>query len=579
MTPTPITAAAPALANHLWQSTAFAATIWLLTLLLRNNHARIRYSLWLAASIKFLLPFSLLITLGTLLPRPQQIAPPSTIYSAIDTASQPFTQLDTIAPATPTPTLDLKDRLTAQLPTALAILWLCGAITVLLIWLTRWRQVHATLKKSTPITQGREHEILRRLETHTNKPIALVRSPELMEPGIFGILRPTLLWPHRLSDHLEDHHIEAILAHETIHVQRRDNLTAALHMLVEAAFWFHPIVWWMERRMIEERERACDEAVVQQGGNPETYAESLLKACRFCLESPLPCVAGITGADLSRRVRSIMTLQLEKLGVAKKLLLAAIGLAVLAGPLAFGVMHENPLFVQLLRASGPLPTFEVATIKPSNPERKINVTIDFDLTTFSSQDTTVKDLIQVAYGINSDDQILGLSGWMLSNRYDVVGKMPATEFIDPHKSSLENEATYTPARLMLQALLAERFALQIKPITKETSVYELIVAKNGSKMSPSNLKPNQSQSGQGIHSNSKGEMTGKDATMAYFAKVLSDLPQLGATGSWGGGRLVVDRTVSQVATTSPSNGLQTGQPEHPPPTTPDRTSSQRYKIN
>jgi beta-lactamase regulating signal transducer with metallopeptidase domain len=60
-----------------------------------------------------------------------------------------------------------------------------------------------------------------------------------------------------------------------MHVRRHDNLTAALHMLVEAVFWFHPLVWWMERHMVEERERACDEAVVELGGRPEAYAESV----------------------------------------------------------------------------------------------------------------------------------------------------------------------------------------------------------------------------------------------------------------------------------------------------------------
>ena len=56
---------APALGNHLWQSTLFAAAAGLLTLLLRKNHARARYGLWLAASVKFLIPFSLLVSIGS----------------------------------------------------------------------------------------------------------------------------------------------------------------------------------------------------------------------------------------------------------------------------------------------------------------------------------------------------------------------------------------------------------------------------------------------------------------------------------------------------------------------------------
>lgn len=64
---------------------------------------------------------------------------------------------------------------------------------------------------------------------------------------------------------------------------------------------------------MEERERTCDEAVMQLGHDPAIYAESLLKASRFCAESPLLCVPGINGADLNKRIVSIMTLRLEGL--------------------------------------------------------------------------------------------------------------------------------------------------------------------------------------------------------------------------------------------------------------------------
>jgi bla regulator protein BlaR1 len=84
--------AGSAIGNHLWQTTVFTAAIGLLALFLRNNPARIRYSLWLAASAKFLLPFSLLIALGSLLPKSHGIAPPG-MYSAMSLAGEPFSDL------------------------------------------------------------------------------------------------------------------------------------------------------------------------------------------------------------------------------------------------------------------------------------------------------------------------------------------------------------------------------------------------------------------------------------------------------------------------------------------------------
>ena len=91
--------------------------------------------------------------------------------------------------------------------------------------------------------EGREAEALRQREqlAVTGRPIALRALHGSMEPAVFGITRPTLLWPAAISDRLQDAHLQAILAHEVEHVRLHDNLTAALHMLVEAVFWFHPL--------------------------------------------------------------------------------------------------------------------------------------------------------------------------------------------------------------------------------------------------------------------------------------------------------------------------------------------------
>jgi bla regulator protein blaR1 len=58
-------ALSPALGNHLWQSTRFALAAARLSLMLRKHPARARYWLWLAASLKFLVPFSFLVDVGS----------------------------------------------------------------------------------------------------------------------------------------------------------------------------------------------------------------------------------------------------------------------------------------------------------------------------------------------------------------------------------------------------------------------------------------------------------------------------------------------------------------------------------
>jgi beta-lactamase regulating signal transducer with metallopeptidase domain len=75
---------------------------------------------------------------------------------------------------------------------------------------------------------------------------------------------------------------------------------------VETIFWFYPPVWWIRTRLIEERERACDEAVLQTGSAANVYAESILNVCKFYIESPLACVSGVTGSDLNKRITRIL---------------------------------------------------------------------------------------------------------------------------------------------------------------------------------------------------------------------------------------------------------------------------------
>ena len=71
--------------------------------------------------------------------------------------------------------------------------------------------------------------------------------------------------------------------------------------------------------MVEERERACDEEVLRLGSEPKIYAEGILKVCELYLESPLECVAGVTGSNLRRRIRAIMTHRgVERMKMGKK---------------------------------------------------------------------------------------------------------------------------------------------------------------------------------------------------------------------------------------------------------------------
>ena len=466
---------APAAANHLWQSTLFALAAGVLTLTLRKNQARTRYWLWLAVSIKFLVPFDLLVALGSSLAPARAPAGMAAGYFYATEAGQPFNQI--ALPAT-APAAGQALSFGALLPMIVLAVWFCGFAAVLAFWFLRWRRIQAVARRAVPMDAGREVEAVRRLEraNRIRKPIPLRLSAASLEPGVFGMLRPVLLWPAGVSAHLNDAHLEAILAHELLHVRYRDNLTAAMHALVQATFWFHPLVWWMGAQLVQERERGCDEDVIAMGSRPEVYAESILKACEFCVASPLASFSGVTGADLKKRIARIMTASAaSKLDLRRKLLLAVAGIAAIALPLTLGRSSAAQSGTPPETGAAPsnLPVYAIVSVKPAKPGTWMEIQ-DTLPDGFIAHRVSLSALLREAYQINAD-QISGGPGWLRSDFYNLDAKVDSSDVAAFRKLSKSRR------RLMLQGALAERFHLRTHWETRDLPVFVLLVAKNGPK--------------------------------------------------------------------------------------------------
>jgi bla regulator protein BlaR1 len=539
------TAVAPGLGNHLWQSTLFAAAAGLLTLTLRKNHARIRFVLWLAASVKFLIPFSLLVNIGSHLAGLHAAAAANTgLYFAMEEVSQPFTRpamslIDPVAPSTVSVTL------LQLIPAILAATWLCGFATVLCVWCARWRKVSRALRAAQPLREGREVEALRRLEhmTGMRKPIAMVSSRASMEPGIFGIARPVLIWPEGISEHLEEAHLEPIVAHELWHVRRRDNLAATIHMVVEAVFWFHPLVWWLGARLVDERERACDEAVVAMGSERQLYAESILKVCEFCLGSPLACVSGVTGSDLKKRMVYIMTERIaRKLDFGRKLLLSTAGVLALALPIVFGVMNAPQV-----RAQEPAEStgdgarlYKITEFKMHKSVTGGNEPFDimFGPDGVRARGATLEAVLGLAYGVQAD-LISGAPDWISTEKYDIDLKLLDSTTVEAPKAP--GGIGIQRLQQTLQEFLADRYKLTLHRETKNLQVYELVVADGGPKLKeakPAYVNPNGINGPEGplppmgMMKMGPGELTDHGTTLAPLVEQLS----------WQLGHTVLDKT-------------------------------------
>jgi bla regulator protein BlaR1 len=439
-----------ALIGHLWQSTWFAATVWLATLALRRHGARLRYWLWTAASLKFIVPFSWLIGIGAQFGwrTAPVMARPAAAFVTRQVLAPPVL---VAAPATLT-------QQTPLLPWLLLAVWLAGSAGALFWWWRQWLPLRAALREAAPITLSGDH---------VGEDLVVMASPSLFEPGVIGIRRPVLLVPAGLVERLRPEQLNALVAHERCHIRCHDNLFAAMHMVVEAIFWFHPLVWWIAAQQVDERERACDEAVLRAGSEPSDYAEGILTVCRWSLGSPVICVSGITGSDLRTRIEMIMANRVgRRLNATGRMLLVVVAAVLLAGPVGLGLLNAAA------QSSTRRPAFDVVSIKPT-PEIT-GPGVDFSALPggrLHVRNNPVLNLISNAYDL-PQYRITGGPDWLRTDRYEIEAKA-------------DGAPTRSQMMLMVQTLLEDRFKLRVHRETREGQVYALSVAKGGLKLPPS----------------------------------------------------------------------------------------------
>src|SRR4030081_2683640 len=127
------TAVAAPIANHVWQSTVCVAVAGLLTLTMTHHRAQLRYGLWLAASVKFLVPFGTLVTLGRYVGGPTSFRVEPCVTLVLDAMSQPFSRPALRVAADTSPATVCPGAGPLLLFFLLAI-WFCGCAMILVTW-------------------------------------------------------------------------------------------------------------------------------------------------------------------------------------------------------------------------------------------------------------------------------------------------------------------------------------------------------------------------------------------------------------------------------------------------------------
>ena len=469
MTATVTWHALAAVMNHLWQSTLVVGLAWVVCrTLLAGNHPRVRYAVWLIASLKFLVPFSLFVDAGRWLRPPsfvtisqtQQVAE----FMSSGRGALATTPFRVAAANGPSPS-----SWTGPWPSLIALLWIAGVAFAVIAWIRGWLRVQHAAAGATPSGWFRDVPIFFSTTMRENR----------IEPGLVGLWRPVILLPTGIDESMSDAQLRAVLLHEWHHARRHDNLAAAVQMTVETLFWFYPLVWWVGRQLLEERERACDQHVLEHAGAAD-YAEGILNVCKWYSGWPVAYVAGITGADLRARVESVLRSERPApLTATKRGLLCATLLGVLVIPVLIGRLTESAVFAQAQTANSFLgmatttaKSFEVATIKPNTagedapwhlgPPGRGSISI---------ANLPLRSIIIQSFRTQRW-MVFGGPEWITQERFDIVGKGP-----DP-------TATNPEVWEMMRSLLVDRFHLKYHVEDRDMAVLALTVAKGGHKLTP-----------------------------------------------------------------------------------------------
>jgi bla regulator protein blaR1 len=446
----------PSLLDHLWQSTLFVFAVWLATCIFRRNAARIRCWLWTAASAKFLVPLSILMSVGE---RFHWGTAPEAMQPAVSFVMGPV--------LTPSGSGTLPGTLGAQAfsawPWLLMTAWALGTMVVLISWWRPWLVIREAVRHATPLTLD---------ERCDSTGLTVMSSPLMPEPGVVGFWRPRLVLPERTVERLTPAQLRTVIVHERCHIRCGDNLAAALHMAVEAIFWWHPAVWWIERRLVAERERACDEAVLHAGSLPRDYAEAILEVCRQAVGARLACVTGVGGSNLRVRVEAIMRNETGcPMTRVRQLALAAAIVASVVVPVIGGALAAQ----SALDVSPSAFMFEVASVKrnESGVPRLLSMGL-LPGARFSAVNASLRELITSAYGTNGHtlqaSRIVGGPAWINSDRFDVEARAEG-----------ENRRQMF---LALRTLLTERFKLSVHTEIRQVPVYAIVLARGDGSFGP-----------------------------------------------------------------------------------------------
>lgn len=310
---------------HAWQIGVLAVLVAVVAAMVGRRRPHLAYALWLVVLAKCFVPPLWGWSADVPGWHPPNLAgftaaspavPPTAVDASTDLKRTADSQATNAANARNAPTArnSVNGRTTDWLPSPAAVLvsiWALGVAVLVGGVAGRASERRRVLRRTaSPAPEHVELAVARAaVAIRLNRLVQVSTTSTNFGPGVIGTRRPVIVVPAHLVESLTPEQLETMLAHELAHVRRGDAWVARLQLVAQIVWWFHPLVWWMNRRLVRERERCCDEEVVAgMDGNRRHYARCLVNVLEAKLSlEPLWGHPGVRPAELTRhRLEEIM---------------------------------------------------------------------------------------------------------------------------------------------------------------------------------------------------------------------------------------------------------------------------------
>lgn len=272
-----IEATAWTLIHFCWQGAVIAGIYGLVSVAFRRRASQVRYVLALSALLA--MAVAAVVTFGW-----EMRSPASPAYKAATSAvsnalsSGDFPRM--VAPGITSPAEPAASASQPSLPNLMGWIdafWVVGVLALAVRGVGGWWLIHRLRASAMAQAPEAVSAAFQRISQALGlrKTVLLRVSNAIGSPVTVGALRAIVLLPVSAVTLLGPDELEVVLAHELAHVRRADFLWNLVQTLVETLFFFHPAVWWIEKKVSLEREMACDDAVIAETASPRAYAECL----------------------------------------------------------------------------------------------------------------------------------------------------------------------------------------------------------------------------------------------------------------------------------------------------------------